>query len=33
MGICLSVFGTMRLALVNPRRFYAMAERGDHRPC
>lgn len=29
-GICLSVFGTNSgSALVNPRRFYAMAERGD----
>jgi amino acid transporter len=30
VGICLSVFGTNSgSALVNPRRFYAMAERGD----
>lgn len=30
VGICLSVFGTNSgSALVNPRRFFAMAERGD----
>jgi amino acid transporter len=30
IGICLSVFGTNSgSALVNPRRFFAMAERGD----
>ena len=30
VGICLSVFGTNSgAALVNPRRFYALAERGD----
>ena len=33
VGICLSVFGTNSgSALVNPRRFYAMAERGDMPP-
>jgi len=33
VGICLSVFGTnCGSALVNPRRFYAMAERGDLPP-
>jgi amino acid transporter len=33
IGICLSVFGTnCGSALVNPRRFYAMAERGDLPP-
>ena len=33
VGICLSVFGTnCGSALVNPRRFFAMAERGDLPP-
>ena len=33
LGVALSVFGTMTgSALVNPRRFYAMAERGDLPP-